>query len=162
LMGLQASALGNHDLDQGTAFFAGLIQPQGRGAARWPGARFPHLAANLDFGTDPALAPLVAPDGADAASLAGPLAGSAVVGLLGVGTPSLARITASGGITVRPASEDVDALAAEIQPRVDALLARGINKLVLLSHLQQIALEQALATRLRGVDVIVAGGSNTR
>jgi len=169
LMGLQASALGNHDLDQGTAFFAGLIRPQGRAAARWPGARFPHLAANLDFATDPALAPLVAPDGSEASALAGRLAGSAVVslqgeriGLVGVSTPTLARITASGGITVRPVSEDIGALAAEIQPRVDALLARGINKVLLLSHLQQIALEQALATRLRGVDVVVAGGSNTR
>src|SRR5690606_13266429 len=100
---------------------------------------------------------------------AGLLAASAVVtlqgeriGLVGVSTPTLARITASGGINIRPANEDIDALAAEVQPRVDALLARGINKLVLLSHLQQIALEQALATRLRGVDVIVAGGSNTR
>ena len=169
LMGLQASALGNHDLDQGAAFFASLIRPQGSGAARWPGALFPHLAANLDFGTEPALAPLVAPDSAEAHALAGRLAGSAVVtlqgeriGLVGASTPTLARITASGGITVRPASEDIDALAAEIQPRVDALLARGINKLVLLSHMQQIAVEQALATRLRGVDVIVAGGSNTR
>ena len=40
--------------------------------------------------------------------------------------------------------------------------ATGIDKVILLAHMQQISVEQALATRLRGVDLIVAGGSNTR
>ena len=38
----------------------------------------------------------------------------------------------------------------------------GVNKIVLTSHLQQIANEQLLATKLSGVDIIVAAGSNTR
>jgi hypothetical protein len=45
---------------------------------------------------------------------------------------------------------------------VNELIAEGVNKIVLLSHLQQIANEQSLATKLRGVDLIVAAGSNTR
>ena len=59
-------------------------------------------------------------------------------------------------------ANDIDALAAAIQAEVDALVsATGVDKIVLLAHMQQIGVEQQLATRLRGVDIIVAGGSNT-
>jgi len=37
-----------------------------------------------------------------------------------------------------------------------------VNKVILMAHLQQIANEKALAPLLRGVDIILAGGSNTR
>lgn len=165
LMGLQASAVGNHDLDLGTNFFNALINAGGG----WPGAQFPYLSANLDFSTDSNLAARVVADGGDATTQSNRLAGSTVItvngeriGIVGATTPTLASITSTGGITVRPASTDVDALAAEIQPKVDALTATGINKVILLAHMQQICVEQALATRLRGVDLIVGGGSNTR
>jgi 2',3'-cyclic-nucleotide 2'-phosphodiesterase (5'-nucleotidase family) len=74
-------------------------------------------------------------------------------------------------VTVLPADFDgdptdakLDALAAEIQTDVDELLAANsdVNKVVLLSHMQQLSIEQALAARLKNVDIIVAGGSNTR
>jgi 2',3'-cyclic-nucleotide 2'-phosphodiesterase (5'-nucleotidase family) len=53
-------------------------------------------------------------------------------------------------------------LAAEIQANVDILTGAGINKIILLSHMQQINIERdELAPRLRDVDVIIAGGSNT-
>lgn len=165
LMGLQASAVGNHDLDLGTNFFNALINAGGG----WRGAQFPYLAANLDFSTDSNLVARVVTDGGDAATQANRLAGSTVItvngeriGIVGATTPTLASITSTGNITVRPASTDMDALAAEIQPKVDALTATGINKVILLAHMQQISVEQALATRLSGVDLIVAGGSNTR
>ena len=58
-------------------------------------------------------------------------------------------------------ASDVDALAAEIQGAVDALVERGVDKIVLLAHMQQFSIERALATRLADVDIIVAGGSNT-
>ncbi|MDZ4791863.1 MAG: 5'-nucleotidase C-terminal domain-containing protein [Hyphomicrobiales bacterium] len=53
------------------------------------------------------------------------------------------------------------ALAGILQPVIDQLIAQGVDKIILTSHLQQIALEQELAGLLRGVDVIIAGGSNT-
>ncbi len=165
LMGLQASAVGNHDLDLGTNFFNALINAGGG----WRGAQFPYLSANLDFSTDSNLAARVVADSGDAATQANRLSGSTVItvngeriGIVGASTPTLASITSTGNITVRPAGSDVDALAAEIQPKVDALTATGIDKVILLAHMQQISVEQALATRLRGVDLIVAGGSNTR
>src|SRR5262245_28184813 len=53
-------------------------------------------------------------------------------------------------------------LAAQLQPVIDELIAEGVNKIILQSHLQQIENEQLLATLLKGVDIILAGGSNTR
>jgi 2',3'-cyclic-nucleotide 2'-phosphodiesterase (5'-nucleotidase family) len=53
------------------------------------------------------------------------------------------------------------ALAGILQPVIDALTAQGIDKIVVAAHMQQIALERELVTLLRGVDVVIAGGSNT-
>ena len=84
------------------------------------------------------------------------------IGVVGATTPHLARITSVGGITVEPPDgDDLDALAAIIQRAVDELLGQRIDKVVMLAHMQQIAVEQALAGLLSGVDIIVAGGSNT-
>ena len=179
-MGLDASAVGNHDLDQGTGAFAALISPESapdpddaedeRPEGSWSGASFPYLSANLDFAADANLAGLVAGEGErDATAIAGRVAPSATVvrggetiGLVGATTPTLAAITSAGDIGIRPAdASDVGALAAEIQGAVDALVADGVDKIVLLAHMQQIDVERALAPLLTGVDVIVAGGSNT-
>lgn len=168
-MGLQASALGNHEFDNGTRTVSDLIRASGA----WPGARFPYLSANLNFAGDANLASAAAAsnDGAAASTLGGRIArytvvdvGGQPIGVVGATTPTLPSITTVGGVTVRPTgaqAADIDALAAEIQPSVDALRNRGIDRIVLLAHMQQIAVEQQLATRLRHVDVIVAGGSNT-
>lgn len=167
--GTAASAVGNHDLDQGTEVFAGLLAADGD----YPGAAFPYLSTNLDFSTDSNLADLVVDDGQNRDAGAGQLAGSTAVeiggetiGLVGASTPALASITSTGGITVEPSdfamdAAGYDALAAQIQPAVDALTDAGIDKIVVLAHMQQIAIEKALAERLADVDIIVAGGSNT-
>jgi 2',3'-cyclic-nucleotide 2'-phosphodiesterase (5'-nucleotidase family) len=162
---LQVSAIGNHDLDGGPGTFAGIIQSDTNG---WAGAQFPWLSTNLDFSTDSAVSGLIGENGVEASQQPGKLASSAVItvagekiGFVGAVTPTLASITSTGNIGIAPANNDLDALAAEIQPAVDALSAQGINKIVLLAHMQQISVEKGLATRLSKVDVIVAGGSNT-
>lgn len=176
-MGLQASAIGNHELDLGTTSFASLVDAEvvtatdddGRPSGTYAGAAFPYLSANLDLAADAVLADLVAADGQEANTVAGQLAASTVIsvggdsiGVVAATTPTLSSITSSGDIGVLPEdANDIDALAAAIQPSVDALIASGVNKIVLLGHMQQISIEQALATRLTGVDIIVAGGSNT-
>ena len=58
-------------------------------------------------------------------------------------------------------TNDMAALASILQPVIDRLTEDGVDKIILVSHLQQIALEQELATNLSGVDVIIAGGSDT-
>ena len=52
-----------------------------------------------------------------------------------------------------------DALAAALQPALDQLQLQGVDKIILLSHLQQVDIEISLLGKLSGVDVIVAGGS---
>ena len=167
-MGFQASAVGNHELDRGTAEFASIVGAEVGESGTYSGARFPYLSSNLEFGEDENLDSLVVPNGQEALLVSNSLAGSAVVtvagqriGIVGATTPSLAEITSTGDIVVRPANDSVDTLAAVIQTSVDGLTGKGVNKVILLAHMQRIDIEQTLAEKLRGVDIIVAGGSNT-
>ncbi len=171
-LGFEAIAFGNHEFDLGTSLVRNLIA----GDDTFAGTAFPYLSSNLDFSTDANLADLVVPDGQ--APLPNSIAASTVIevngekiGVVGATTPTISRIASPGSVTVlpqpfdsNPTPEQLDALAAEIQADVDALLAANpdINKVVLLAHMQQLAIEQELAQRLSHVDIIVAGGSNTR
>ncbi len=144
--------------------------------ADFQGALFPYLSTNLDFSTNEYLAPLEVAGGG--APLPNTVTSSVVtevngekIGVVGATTPTLASISSPGTVGVFPQPFDstptdaqLDALAAEIQIEVDALLAANadMDKVVLLAHMQQIDIEFALAERLVNVDVIVAGGSNTR
>jgi len=96
--------------------------------------------------------------------------GSEKIGVLGVTPPDLANISSLGSVRVTgpqgatapsPRTYDIEALAAHLQPVIDALRTNGCTKIVLSSQLQQIDNEKALAQSLDGVDVIVAGGSGT-
>ncbi|MFC3125595.1 choice-of-anchor I family protein [Pseudoroseomonas globiformis] len=154
------------------------------------GALFPYLSANLDFSGDTGMSALftevllsstnyraIAEDLASAEAIAAAAAapqvspwttieeGGETIGVLGVTTQLLASISSPGNVLVKdPASDgganNTDELAAILQPFVDQMMAQGINKIVLLSHLQQYELEVELAGKLSGVDVIVAGGSH--
>ncbi|MEO0805960.1 MAG: esterase-like activity of phytase family protein [Cyanobacteria bacterium J06643_4] len=181
-LGIQAIALGNHEFDLGTGLVRDLVQggeddPETTDIDEsFVGALFPYLSSNLDFSTSEDLADLVVED--DKAPLPNSIAATTVIdvngeaiGVVGATTPTLPTISSPGDVTVLPADFDgnptpaqLDALAAEIQKDVDEMIAAnpGLNKVVVLSHMQQIAIEQELATRLTNVDVIVAGGSNTR
>ena len=171
-LGVQAIALGNHEFDQGTGVIKDLIS----GSEDFPGTAFPYLSGNLNFASDANLAGLVVPDGQ--APQANSITGSVVfdvngekVGVVGATTPWLKTISSPGNVGISPApfsavptAAELDALAAEIQADVDALIAAnpGLNKVILLAHMQQLSIEQALAERLGHVDIIVAGGSNSR
>ena len=163
-MGLQASAVGNHDLDGGTEEFASIIAADDT----YPGAQFPYLSSNMIFADDENTAPLVVDDGETASDIINSLASSTIIevdgeqiGIVGATTPTNEVITSTGDITVLPASDSTEELAAIIQEKVDELTATGINKVILLAHMQTISIEQQLATLLTDVDIIVAGGSNT-
>ncbi len=167
-MGVQASAIGNHELDLGTKQFADMIKAD----RTWSGAFFPYLSYNVDFAADPEVASLRLANGGKAQEQSGKLSGWSVVdvggqkiGVIGAGSPAFANITSPGKLQFTPAltsSEvDVAGLAAVIQKGVDEMTATGINKIVLLAHMQSLSVEKALATRLKNVDIIVAGGSNT-
>ncbi|MCT0223725.1 choice-of-anchor I domain-containing protein [Synechococcus sp. CS-1328] len=183
-LGIQASAFGNHEFDFGTALVKGLIDGSAANYAAgldplipaFRGTDFPYLSGNLDFSTDPNLAPLVvadasAPQGNVISGSTQFLVGGEWIGVVAATTPTLQTISSPGGVGASPSPfsgtptpEQLDALAAVIQADVDALLAAnpGMNKVILLSHMQQLSIEEQLASRLTGVDIIVAGGSNTR
>ena len=168
-MGFHASSVGNHEFDRGAGAFAAAIASETEDGALYPGAMFPYLSSNLVFATHEDLAGLVVPDGQEAWLVGGGLAKSAVItvggeriGVVGATTPALKSITAASGIEVLPATEeDINGLAAIIQREVDALVGQGIDKVILLAHMQRIDVEKELATKLVDVDIIVAGGSNT-
>ena len=168
-LGIQVSAVGNHDLDTGPAGFAGIISPDGA----YPGATYPYISANVDFTADAGTAALVTEGGQEASEIGGRIAPSTVItlngeriGFVGAVTPTLPSITSTGSLEVFPAdftNDDagLEALAAALQPEIDALMDKGINKIILLSHMQVLNVERGLARLLDGVDIIVGGGSNT-
>jgi len=174
-IGTDAASWGNHEFDLGTNPINAIITRAGQ----YPGALFPYISANLDFSADTAaiggnLAARVTADGQEASTIPGRIAGTTVVsfgeekvGLVGATTQILRAISSPGAVTVlgddpsAPPRDDMALLAAQLQPKIDALIAQGINKIVLMSHLQQFALEQALIPLLSGVDIVISAGSHS-
>lgn len=183
IMGFQGSAFGNHEFDLGTSEVNSIIgvDIRSNGAdKRWIGAQFPYLSANLNFSNDVNLSYLTTTQRLSVDSFkTSPtitnnnqkkgIAPSAIiemngerVGIVGATTQVLASISSPGATTViSGGSDNMPALAAVLQPVIDSLRAMGINKIILMSHLQQLANEKALAPLLKGVDIIIAGGSHS-
>lgn len=181
IIGVEASAIGNHEFDAGTNPFAAIIRqllPTANNPTNYPGAQFPYLSANINFSGDGSLNPLFSSTIRDAEAYTGfpPAAGIGQkiapatiinengerIGVVGATTQIVESISSTGGIDIIGDDvNDMPQLAAILQPTINALIAQGINKIILVAHLQQIALEKELATLLRGVDIIISGGSNT-
>ena len=145
LVGYDALALGNHDFDFGPAFLADFVEAFEQSAP-------PFLSANLVFDREPRLAALEAQGRLAARTVVGE--GAARVGIVGATTPQLPFISSPGNVEV------LADVAREVQIEVDALLAQGVNKIVLISHLQGLSEDLALVPLLAGVDVVVAGGGD--
>ena len=176
LIGVEASTIGNHEFDLGPRIFRDSFTP----ASGWVGAQFPYMSANLDFSGDADLSSrftnTTATTGLEEASAQkGKIVPSAVVtkngekiGLVAATTQIVEKISSTGGVEVKGFNGDgseidnMALLASQLQPVIDDLISQGVNKVILMAHLQQIGNEKALAPLLRGVDIILAGGSNTR
>lgn len=144
IIGYDAIVLGNHEFDFGPDVLADAISGSSSAA--------PFLGANLDFSGEPRLAEIVA---------TGRLGHSAVrevrgerVGVVGVTTPGLPYLSSPRNVRVL---RDV---AAVVQRNINLLQAAGVNKIVVVSHLQGHAGDLALVAALRGVDVVIAGGGD--
>ncbi|MEM8667498.1 MAG: choice-of-anchor I family protein [Planctomycetota bacterium] len=90
--------------------------------------------------------------------------GGELIGVIGATTPLLEEISSPGLVDVLPESDLISELAELINAEVDRVQAAysGLDKIVLVSHLQQFSIEsEELAPLLSGVDIIVAGGSDT-
>jgi 2',3'-cyclic-nucleotide 2'-phosphodiesterase (5'-nucleotidase family) len=145
LIGYDAVAIGNHDFDFGPDVLADFISGFERTSP-------PYLSANLVFDAEARLLELM---------MMGRIAKSTVIkergeliGVIGATTPMLRYISSPRNVEV------IDDVAMVVQAEVDKLEKRGVNKIVLISHLQTIEEDIDLVGYLDGVDVVVAGGGD--
>jgi 5'-nucleotidase len=148
LIGYNALAIGNHEFDFGPDVFAGFVSSFAPGPGR---QRDRFVSANLDFSNEPNVQALVD---------AGRIVDSLVIkmkreriGIVGATTEALPTISS-------PRDVIVNAVLPAVQAEVDSLEARGVDKIILISHLQSILEDMELASMLDGVDVMVAGGGD--
>jgi 2',3'-cyclic-nucleotide 2'-phosphodiesterase (5'-nucleotidase family) len=144
-IGYSAFAIGNHEFDFGPDVLADFIESFGRKPP-------PFLSANLDVSDEPRLQAL-ADDGTIVASTVVRERGERI-GIVGATTPLLPAISSPRNVKVL---DDVPGL---IQDQVDALERSGVNKIILISHLQNINEDLELVPMLSGVDVAIAGGGD--
>lgn len=137
LMGLDAYVLGNHEFDKGPQIAADLVA----------GATFPVLGANIDVSNEPLL------KGKIKAYEVKVIDGEQVA-ILGLTTKDTAEISSPG--TTVTFSDPV----ARAKVMMQAVGAKGINKVILLSHLGYDE-DQKLAQAVEGIDVIVGGHTHT-
>ncbi len=145
-MNYDAIVFGNHDFDFGPSFLKEFITTGFTDSV----PRF--LSANIDFGGEPSLQYLVQ---------SGRIAGHLILeknghkfGIIGATAPSLPYISKSGNVAV-----NAD-LIAVVQNEINTLVANGVNKIIFASHLQGLAEDKALISKLSGIDIAIAGGSN--
>ena len=138
-----AMALGNHDFDMGPEVTARFI------TGFDPAITF--LSANLDFSGEPELQKLV-DDGLIARSTV-VVKGGEKIGIIGAVTPLLPNISSPRNVSVSP-------VLPAVQAEVEDLHGLGYDKIILVSHLQDVAEEIALVASLEGVDVVIAGGGD--
>jgi 5'-nucleotidase len=144
-IGYDAMAIGNHEFDFGPDVLADFIAGFGK-----HGPEF--VSANLDVSAEPRLAQL-AEDGTIVASTV-VIENDEPIGIVGATTPALPSISSPRNVVV---SEDVAGL---VQDQVDLLTSQRVDKIILISHLQNIAEDQALIPTLHNVDVAIAGGGD--
>ena len=138
-----AMALGNHDFDMGPEVTARFIK--GFDPA------IPFLSSNLDFSAEPELQALVG-EGLIAPSTV-IVTGGEQIGVIGAVTPMLPNISSPRNVAVSP-------VLPAVRAEVAALAADGVDKIILVSHLQDVAEEIKLVASLSGVDVVIAGGGD--
>lgn len=136
-LGYDVMTLGNHEFGSGIETLRAFIDA----------VRFPVLMANGDLTREPALA------GQVPASIVLPVGGQQV-GFIGIVPPDTAEL-ANPGPTITFHSP-----ARAVQREVARLTARGIDKIILLSHAGY-ATDLVLAEEIEGIDVIVGGHSHT-
>ena len=137
LLGIDAMTFGNHEFDRGCGPIPGWITR----------SAFPWLSANIDFTREPAIAELVFP------YLIKVIDGERVA-VIGLTTETTPQTTLDVGNAVF-----LDAVECT-RLQVAALTARGINKIVVLSHLGYDK-DKELAAQVSGVDIIVGGHSHS-
>lgn len=163
LMPYDVHVLGNHEFDYGTTFLRRYID------SFINKARHPFISGNLDFSANSDLSDI---KGKSSSLLRGNFIGKQLAasyihrdyntgsyfGVVSAITPNLRTISSPG--TVKLTSSDIKGTALAVQAEVNALQARGLNKIILVSHLQGIAYDRELIALVKDVDVAIAGGGD--
>ncbi len=139
-----AISFGNHDFDFNPSFLADFLS----GYTKPP----TYVNVNLEFSAEPEMQAFV-DAGVIKPSTVVTTAGERI-GIIGAVTPELSFISSPRDTII---SSDISEL---VQAQVDRLEARGIDKIIFISHLQDIDEDIALAAELSGVDVMIAGGGD--
>ena len=142
-IGYDAIILGNHDFDFGPDILADFISGYANPA--------PYLSANLEFSGEPRLQAYV-DEGRLAKSIVIKERGE-LIGVIGATTPALPFVSSPRRVVVGD-------VATAVQGEINQLTRRGINKIVVVSHLQSVQEDLALAPLLSGVDIMIAGGGD--
>lgn len=142
-IGYDAIILGNHDFDFGPDILADFISGYANPV--------PYLSANLEFSGEPRLQAYV-DEGRLAKSIVIKERGE-LIGVIGATTPALPFISSPRRVVVGD-------VATAVQGEINQLTRRGINKIVVVSHLQSVQEDLALAPLLSGVDIMIAGGGD--
>ena len=136
-LGYDAMTVGNHEFDDGPEVLGAFVDA----------VDFPILMSNADISGEPLLSDKILKS--TVIERGGEKIG--LIGLTPVNTPEIA--SPGPNITF---TQPADAVQAE----VDALTADGVNKIIVLSH-SGYAVDQDVAAKTTGVDVIVGGHDNT-
>ena len=144
-LGYDAICIGNHDFDFGPDVLEKMITD-------FQVTMPPYLSANMDFTSEPGLQALV--DNGRIAARTTVDVGGEQIGVVGLIYGQVNTITSLRNVTV-------DAAVTSIaQQQIDELLAEGINKIILITHLQSINNELELISNLNDVDIVIAGGGD--
>ncbi|MQA78932.1 MAG: bifunctional metallophosphatase/5'-nucleotidase [Streptosporangiales bacterium] len=141
-MDLDTSAIGNHEFDFGPDTLADFIE----GFEGDP----PFISTNLDFSKEPRLDALV--DSRDIRRSRIIFTGGTRVGVIGITTPELPTISSPRDVVVQTE------IAKLVNRKAAYFTKLGIDKIVLVSHLQDIDNELALVPSLRNVDAVIGAG----
>ncbi|MFM8993166.1 MAG: hypothetical protein ACKOJG_03050, partial [Actinomycetota bacterium] len=164
-VGYDALVLGNHEFDYSPTFLGRYL----KAFAKTGKPTIPVLSGNMEFKSEPALSDLIGPTG-QTSNVAAPGKNisqwmiytdevtGAKFGIVTAITPLLATISSPGKSKLLTGT--LDAVAARLQRQINALQKMGVNKIILVSHLQDLNNDKVLVSKLRGVDVAVGGGGD--
>jgi len=144
-IGYDALCLGNHDFDFGPDVLARFI-------ASFQASKAPFLSSNLSFADEPRLKALA--DSGRIKPWTIVERQGQKIGIVGGTTPTISFISSPRRTTI-----DTN-IVARIQQSVDTLVARGVDKIIVISHLQALANDTTMAHALRHVDIMLAGGGD--
>jgi len=157
--------LGNHEFDYGTGFLSRYIKAFGANGK----PKHPFISGNLDFSKNSDLKSMVGKTTLSSGAIAkGKVLGKSYIhtdpvtkhrfGVVSAVTWSLRTISSPG--SVKLTTNDLQSTAKAVQAQVDSLQRMGINKIILVSHLQAASNDRELVGLLNGVDIAVAGGGD--